>query len=227
MLDVSAIDHWLMDVVSIASVELSLVVLPESRLRVQWGDYRTPMYGWSPDVIRHRLLNLLRNGLISVADDATTELWSAVRLQAYLEKTSACPQSCPYYYLTTQGAQYWERVFTPDWDRFHRKLVRQTNVSVEFVRLECGSAALRNELLASSFVLVDRRFGLQRVKLGEFQSWRPVYWKTLSTCAYVRFACRFLPVIPTVGTLRDVRHLFRPWGRCWPSNGLSTKLELQ
>ncbi len=218
------VDNWLLDAAAYAAPSLSTILLDETELRQEWADFRTEMAGWTAELMERRLVALLQYGLISIINDdehGRERSLTQAALEIYLDDLVRFEKADLYYRLSDIGAGYWESLFRPDWGTFFRTRRTMLRNEIQVVLLKCGSAELRDSLISNCFeyMSLDREFGLQQVKYGESSFWRPVYWKQLPKCYYIRFTSRECNrrscQLPNFATT-----LFKPWGRDWPSDGM-------
>ncbi len=219
------LNRWLLDLAAYAAPNLATVIQPGHNLRIQWADDRTCMAGWTKDVVARCIVRLGQIGWLSTfreIDGRDEILPVSACIQRYLSEPTA--NKCHNYYLalTPDGSRQWEVLFCTRWESFQRAVFRDVSDDVSFVTYSCGSEELRNRVAVNclNYLGMSRKYGLRHLKCGQRKTWRPVYWKTLPNYHYIRFAGRWLGAALT-RCEPDINRVFQPWGRNWPSDGLS------
>lgn len=189
-------EYWLLDVASLHPMSLQRLLHPE----IAWALNRTGhhLQRWELVEVVARLVN--RGDIVVYSDDREDQRPSREELEAALV-WSGPPYRGPYYRLTPQGGERWERLTKVDWSCYVENYTTHRGSDVVTGQITGADHALVKECLSFS----EQAAGIEWERV---EPWAVTRWKTLPLGHRVRF---------------QREHPFEPTETIWPRREWNTQ----
>lgn len=136
--------------------------------------FNKPHHRLTVDALAERLERLLSEGFVSLEYRSRKYEPSLGRLRLILKKGRQPGEKVAFIGLTKAGGEVWEKVFQPDWGKFH---ILEADATLADYVLEAASESYAKELFSfysKAYSPIDG--SIRRCMLNP---WRATYWKTL------------------------------------------------